>query len=191
MDRIPDYSETVIRQRVKVAAWVIIIGATGFYLNHGKMILSVIDGPKYIESRFDDWPVTQPVTRETARAVAQGVWPGESIEKVTEKDYHDRPSFEFKKASGRIIVTQPTGHYFVKTNYTRRTFAPNGELLHAKTYWGAIFKGLHRAGWLGGSLGTWLADITSLAMVIFGMTGVILWWKPRSRQIFRVVTGRG
>jgi hypothetical protein len=27
--------------------WVIAIGATGFYLNHAKIILSVIEGPKY------------------------------------------------------------------------------------------------------------------------------------------------
>jgi hypothetical protein len=169
--------------------WVIIIGATGFYLNHGKMILSVIEGPKYVESRFDDWPVTDPVTQDTARAVAMTVWPDEPIGEATEKDYHDRPSFEFKKDSGRIIVTQPTGHYFVKTRYTRRTYAPDGALLHSKIYWGAIFKGLHRAGWLGGGLGTWLADITSLAMVIFGMSGVVLWWAPRSRRISRAVAG--
>lgn len=43
--------------------WVIVIGATGFYLNHGKLILSVIEGPEYVESRFDEWPVTEPVTR--------------------------------------------------------------------------------------------------------------------------------
>ena len=169
--------------------WIIIIGATGFYLNHGQTILSLIEGPKYLESRFDDWPVTQSVTQASARVVALGVWPGETIEKFTEKDYHNRPSFEFKKASGRIIVTQPTGHYFVKTRYTRRTYAPDGELLHSKIYWGSIFKGLHRAGWLGGGLGTWLADITSLAMVIFGMTGVVLWWAPRSRRILRAVAG--
>ena len=173
--------------------WVIAIGATGFYMNHAKIILSVIEGPKYVESRFDDWlvtqPLMQPVTQETARDVALTVWPGEAIEKVSEKDYHDRPSFEFKKASGRIIVTQPTGHYFVKTRYTRRTYAPDGALLHSKIYWGAIFKGLHRAGWLGGALGTWLADITSLAMVVFGMTGVVLWWVSRSRRIVRAMAG--
>lgn len=169
--------------------WVIVIGATGFYLNHGQMILSVLEGPKYAENRFDEWNVTEPVTEASARAVAITVWPGEPIEKVTEKDYHGRPSFEFKKQSGRVIVTRPTGHYFVKTRYTRRTYAPDGELLHSKTYWGVIFKGLHRAGWLGGGLGTWLADITSLAMVVFGTTGVVLWWMPRSRRILRAVAG--
>lgn len=174
-----------------VFPWIIVIGATGFYLNHPQTILSVLEGPKYAESRFDEWPVTEPVTEASARAVALGVWPDEPIEKVAQKDYHDRPSFEFRKDSGRIIVTRPTGHYFVKTRYSRRTYAPDGALLHSKTYWGAIFKGLHRAGWLGRSLGTWLADLTSLAMVVFGMTGVVVWWAPRSRRWLRAIRGRG
>jgi uncharacterized iron-regulated membrane protein len=176
---------------VFVFPWIVIIGATGFFLNHAKPILAVLDGPKYEESRFDDWPVTGPVTRQTARAIATAIWPDEPIEKVSEKDYHGRPSFEFRKHSGRIIVTRPTGHYFVKTRYTRRTYSPDGELLHSKTYWGVIFKGLHRAGWLGRSLGTWLADITSLAMVVFGMTGAVLWWLPRSRRVWRAISRRG
>ncbi len=44
--------------------WVIIIGATGFYLNHPQTILAMLEGPEYAESRFDVWPVTEPVTRE-------------------------------------------------------------------------------------------------------------------------------
>jgi len=171
--------------------WVIVIGATGFYLNHARAILPAIEGPNYDESRFDEWPVTTPVTLDTARMVAQSVWPEEEIAKVSEKTYHHRHSFEFKKASGQIIVTQPTGHYFVKTYFTRRTYAPDGTLLHSKVYWGSVFKKLHRAGWLGRSLGTWLADLTSLAMVVFGCSGIILWWVPRSRRILRSVADRG
>ncbi len=41
------------------------------------------------------------------------------------------------------------------------------------------------------SLGTWLADLTSLAMVVFGMTGVVVWWAPRSRRWLRAIRGRG
>ena len=171
--------------------WVIVIGATGFYLNHPKAILPALEGPRYDQSRFDAWPAPDLVSLEAARAVALSVWPDEAIDEVSEKVYHDRPSYQFKKASGRIIVTRPTGHYFVKTRYTRRTYAPDGALLHSKIYWGAVFKGLHRAGWLGRSLGTWLADLTSLAMVVFGCTGIILWWVPRSRRVLRALAGRG
>jgi uncharacterized protein len=171
--------------------WIIIIGATGLYLNHARTVLSVLNGPSYDESRFDEWPVTDPVTEASARALAMTVWPDEPIKKAAEIVYHKRPSFEFWKDSGRIIVTQPTGHYFVKTRYTRRTFAPDGELLQSKIYWGSIFKVLHRAGWLGGGLGTWLADITSVAMVIFGFSGAVMWWMPRTRRLLRAMSRRG
>lgn len=170
--------------------WIVVIGATGFYLNHARPILSLLEGAAYAESKFDEWQVAEPITGDAARAVAITIWPGEAIEKVAEKDYHDRPSFEFTKQSGAVIVTRPTGHYFVKTAYTRRTYAPDGGLLHSKIYWGALFKRLHRDGWVGGALGTWLADITSLAMVVFGLSGAILWWLPRSRRAWRATTGR-
>jgi uncharacterized iron-regulated membrane protein len=118
------------------------------------------------------------------------IWPDEPVQKVAETVYHDRPSFEVTMLSGKVIVTRPTGHYFVKTANTRRTYAPDGELLHSKIYWGAMFKRLHRDGWLGGGLGTWLADITSISMVVFGLTGAFLWWLPRSRRVWRAATRR-
>jgi len=171
--------------------WVIVIGATGFYLNHARSIESLLDGPGYPEGRFDDWPAAGPVTAEEALHTAQSVWPDEAIQKTSEKPYHDRPSFQFEKASGVIIVTRPTGHYFVKTSYRRRTYAPDGELLHSKIYWGSLLKGLHRRGWIGGALGTWLADFTSLAMVTFGLSGAVIWWTTRSRRLLRAVGGAG
>ena len=170
---------------VFIFPWVIVIGATGFYLNHSRALEPALSGPGYKESRFDEWRVTEPVTEASARAVAESVWPDEPIDKVAEKDYHGRPSFEFTKASGLIVVTRPTGHYFVKTGLRRRTYAPDGQLLHSKIYWGSLFKGLHRRGWIGGGLGTWLADITSLAMIVFGMTGAVIWWTTRSRRLAR------
>jgi hypothetical protein len=170
--------------------WIVIIGATGFYLNHARPILSVLEGAAYAESRFDEWQGAQPVSQDTARAVAMTIWPDEPVQKVAETVYHDRPSFEVTMLSGKVIVTRPTGHYFVKTANTRRTYSPDGELLHSKIYWGAMFKRLHRDGWLGGGLGTWLADITSISMVVFGLTGAFLWWLPRSRRVWRAVTRR-
>lgn len=169
--------------------WIVIIGATGLFLNHAKPFLAVLEGPSYPESRFDDWPAAETVSLQSATAIATSVWPSEPIQNVEEKVYHDRPSFDFKKTSGHVIVTQPTGHYFVKTSYRRETFAPNGELLHSKIYWGALFKGLHRRGWLGRDLGTWMADITSVAMVVFGLTGAVIWWTTRSRRLGRSIRG--
>jgi len=60
-------------------------------------------------------------------------------------------------------------------------------LLRSKFYWGSFFERLRERSWFNSSLGTWLADLTSLVMVLFGMSGVVLWWILRSRWILRAV----
>ena len=169
--------------------WIIIIGLTGFYLNHWQAVLNILNGPAYDESQFDEWPVSEPVTVEKARAVALSVWPDEPILQERNVTYHKRKGFEFRKKSGRIIVSRPTGHYFVKTRYRRLTYAPDGTLLHSKFYWGPLFKRLHETGWVDRSLGTWLADLTSLAMVVFGLSGITIWLTPRLRRLRRLIGG--
>ncbi|MFQ5623278.1 MAG: PepSY domain-containing protein [Paracoccaceae bacterium] len=173
-----------------VFPWVILIGATGFYLNHWKPILRYLNGPGYDEAQFDTWQAAAPVTRETALAVARNYWPEENPVKVKDVKYHHRKAISVSKPSGRIIVTKPTGHYFVKTLYTRRTFAPDGTLLDSKIYWARFFKRLHTEGWPTNRFGTWLADLTSVAMVVFGVSGIFLWWLPRSRRIMRALRPR-
>lgn len=172
-----------------VLPWVVVIGASGFYLNHSRTILPWLEGGDYEESRFDEWPAAEPVPLATAQAVAARYWPDEPVPAAEEVNYHDRPAYQFRKHSGLVIVTRPTGHYFVKTRYTRRTFAPDGTLLHSKFYWGVFFKRLHETGWVDFSLGTWLADITSLAMVVFGLSGGVLWLAPRFRRLRRAIAG--
>jgi len=174
-----------------VFPWIVAIGATGFYLNHERAILPLFETAQYDESQFALWPGAVPATRDSAMAVAAAVWPGETPTEVLERDYHGHPSFEIVLPSGRVIVTQPTGHYFVKTGFTRRTYAPDGTLLHSKIYWASVFKRLHVTGWLGRGLGTWLADLTSLAMVVFGLSGAVLWALPRLGRARRALRGRG
>jgi hypothetical protein len=173
-----------------VVPWIIIIGATGLYLNHSRAIFALIDVAPYDEASFADWPGAAPVSEAQALVVARGVWPDEPVKSTKNGKYHKMPAYIFQKQSGRIIVTQATGHYFVKTWRTRTTFAPDGQQLHRRIYWGSIFKQLHTDGWSGGGLGTWLADITSVAMVVFGLSGIFLWWMPRARRIARLF-GRG
>ncbi|MDH3594110.1 MAG: PepSY domain-containing protein [Rhodospirillales bacterium] len=168
-----------------VLPWVIVIGATGLYLNHSKAVLPLFGPQAFSESGFEAERPAAPITRERARALAESVWPEDPIRKISEKDYHGRPSFYVEKRRGKVILSIPTGHYYLKTRYTRRTFSPQGQLLHSKTYWGTIFKDLHRSGWLGWGLGTWPADLVSIAMVVFGLTGSMMWWVPRTRRFLR------
>ncbi len=167
--------------------WIILIALTGFYLNHSKGILALIMPPAYDESGFADWPGAKQADQTSALALAATVWPEESAEGVVQKDYHKRPSFIVEKPSGKVIVNQATGHYFVKTSFTNKTYAPDGTLLDSKIYWGSLFKTLHTRGWAGQRFGTWISDIISLALITFSASGIFLWYFPRSRKISRLL----
>ncbi len=174
--------------------WVFLVGFTGFYLNHSKAISAFVLPAPYDESQFVSWPDVKPVEQDQAVLIAQNIWPEEEIEKVRAKDYHKRPSFVVEKPSGDVIVNQATGHYFVKTRWTNTIFAPDGRELSSKIYWKTILQTLHERGWLSNRFGTFLADITSLSLMTFALSGIILWYLPRKKGIarkLRRITGRG
>jgi hypothetical protein len=170
---------------VIVLPWVIVIGLTGFYLNHAKLVGALFVGNHFSESGFEEQVPATPITRESARRLGKTIWPQQEIRDITEQRYHGRPSYVVKKRRGTVILSIPTGHHYLKTRYLRRTFSPRGELLHTKVYWGRIFKELHVTGWLGRGLGTWLADAVSISMVVFGLTGAFMWWTQSGRRLLR------
>ena len=165
-----------------VMPWVVVIGATGFYLNHYDPIMAFFGNVEFSEAGFDRVLPAQPVTPETARRLSLQVWPDANVQRTKEVQYHGRPSYQAVSNKGKLIVSRTTGHYYAKTRYTRRTFSPSGELLHTKFYWGPVMKELHESGWLGRGLGTWLADIVAIAMIFFGMSGFTLWLAPKVRR---------
>lgn len=168
---------------IMVFPWIIIIGLTGVYLNHSQAIYSFIKQAKFSESQFKEKPRAEWGTREKARSISNLAWNNQPVTKVWEGPYHGRPSIYVKNPKGLTVLSIRTGHYYLKTRYTRRTFSPDGELLHTKYYWGAVFKVLHRAGWLGGALGTWIADVVGLVMMIFGISGMLMWSIPRVKRL--------
>ncbi|HMS96042.1 MAG TPA: hypothetical protein PKA03_12645, partial [Tabrizicola sp.] len=48
---------------------------------------------------------------------------------------------------------------------------------------GRILTSLHERGWVGSALGTWLADITAGALMVFGLSGLYLFFAPRLRRM--------
>lgn len=166
---------------VLVLPWVIVIGLTGIYLNHSKLILGYLPGGSYDEAQFDDWPNPQLLKLEGAKAVAAAALPAETFKIKQNEVYHNRDVIIFSGKSGRVIVATATGHSWVKTRFMRKTYDPDGRQLDSKIYWGNVFKVLHRRGWFDNTLGTWLADIAGGAMVVFGLTGIYLFLSPRMR----------
>jgi hypothetical protein len=167
---------------VIVLPWVIIIGLTGLFLNHERLVMGWLDGAGYDEAQFDTWPDAKPLTVETAQALAAGLYPGVKLTRDGGKTYHGREVAIFDAGGTQVIVALKTGHYWVKTGLTRVTHAPDGTVLESKFYWSGIAKRLHERGWLTSDLGTWLADITALAMVVFGLSGIVLFLVPRIRR---------
>ncbi|HSF63817.1 MAG TPA: PepSY domain-containing protein, partial [Paracoccaceae bacterium] len=55
---------------VLVLPWVLIIGLTGLYLNHERLVQGLLSGQGYDETRFDTWPDPSPMTPEAAQALA-------------------------------------------------------------------------------------------------------------------------
>ncbi len=170
-----------------VLPWVIAIGPTGVYLNHSRAIYPMINS-QFSEANFEVLPLTDYKTQADAERLAAKIWPDQVTKKIWEEPYHDRPTIYISNPKGRVILSVTTGHghYYVKSRYLRETFSPGGERLHKKIYWGAIFKDLHRSGWLGQGrgrgLGTWIANFVGGIMVIFGITGMFMWGVPKIRK---------
>lgn len=167
---------------VIVLPWVIIIGLTGLFLNHERLVMGWLESGGYDEAQFDAWPAARPVTVADAQALAQSLLPGETPVQSGDTRYHGREAAIFEADGTQVIVALQTGHYWVKTDLRRVTFAPDGTVLERKIYWEGIFKRLHVRGWLTGDFGTWAADITAAAMVVFGLTGIVLFLMPRLRR---------
>lgn len=165
-----------------VMPWIIVIGFTGFYLNHSSFVSGLLNGTSYNEAAFDDWPDPKTVDTIAALRLAQSVWPGAAFRLSPTDTYHGRLVWTLTSGSRQVIVDRQTGHYWVKTPKRRLTYSPAGEVLHSKTYWGSLFKTLHVNGWFDSNLGSWLADTTAVAMVVFGLTGIVLFVNPRLRR---------
>ncbi|SDJ33880.1 hypothetical protein [Lutimaribacter saemankumensis] len=104
---------------------------------------------------------------------------------VSEVVYHGHDAIRFEREAGQIIVAVNTGHYYVKSRLKNLHYAPDGTLVGRKIYWNYVFGVFHRTGWLGWSLGTILADITSLALIVFGLSGMALWYLPKHKRFKR------
>lgn len=167
---------------VLILPWIIVIGLTGLYLNHWQLVNDLLTKPSYDEASFDDWPNPQQQDEADADALAQALWPESDWRGIEWSDYHGRTVWNVEVDRDLLIVDQATGHYWIKTAFKRKTYDPDGDLLHTKIYWSSLFKTVHEYGWFDRRFGTWLADITAGAMVVFGLTGLYLFTAPRMRR---------
>jgi hypothetical protein len=167
---------------VCILPWVVMAGFTGFYMNHSKLILSLLPVGGYEVAQFDTSPLAKEVKRAEAFALARSILPDVVLGLTVSKPYLGRESFRFDGGNTDVIVDQKTGHYWVTGRYLRRTYAPDGARLDTEIRWSRVLSSLHTRGWVGTVLGTWLADITAGALMVFGISGLYLFAAPRLRR---------
>ncbi len=158
-----------------VLPWIIAIGLTGLYMNHSSLVLGMLPNQNFNEAVIDKWPSPMAVDETGAREIAKRVFGAGTFRLRTTDSYHNRDVWRFQNDDyEEVIVVKANGYYWVKQGYTRITFDPDGRQVDYKYYYGDLFKSIHASGWYDSRLGTWLADIAAGAMVVFGLSGLIL-----------------
>lgn len=162
-----------------ILPWVIVAGLTGLYMNHEDLVLSAFPDGDVGEGQFLSGGNAQ--TEASARVLAEGIFGDLGSSK--RKTYEGRSTVAFKAEDGsEVLVDLETGHLWQVTRYAVTLHSPQGQVLVRDRRWGRILSSLHRRGWVGSTLGTWLADITAGALMVFGTTGLILFASPRVRR---------
>lgn len=170
---------------VIIMPWILIIGATGFFLNHERLVLETVGQMPLSSAQLAGLPQYS-ITEEMASNIATITWPEEPVGETGKTKYRGRITYVFKKNSGVVLVpAQQTSHYFVRSGLREQAYAMDGTLIHTHYNLKSLLKSLHERGWIGKTLGTWLADIVAGAMVFFSFTGIIMWSVPKLRRIRR------
>lgn len=170
-----------------VIPWVLMFGLTGFYLNHQDFILGLLPGEKFDESALAAAQLDEPLTLAQAKEIADAYWPDDTAAASALVNYHGFRAYRFDKPKGQVIVSVATGHFYTKTRAVRTTYSPSGEVLDRWYYWKYIFGILHKTGWFDFGFKTLLADITALAFIVFGLSGIVIWGLPRYKRALRLL----
>ncbi|MBF0368851.1 MAG: PepSY domain-containing protein [Magnetococcales bacterium] len=154
----------------------LIVGVTGYYLNHESWFKPLFETEVEITDTFEK--NRRPVHKNQAMALAKQLWPQEKIRQVKRKKFKGIQSYHIRTQDHRLIVTIPYGHFFVQESYWQRTYAPNGEWLESRFDWDEFMEDLH-TGKVAGEVGEWLSDITAICLVLFSLSGIYLMIVPR------------
>lgn len=168
---------------VMILPWIVAAGFTGLYMNHDDLILSIFPSTEHYDpALFDASALAREVDEAGAERIASGIAPGVVLDLTEDDSFHKRDVFTFDAGSYDVIVDRDTGFVWTDSRYVTRTYQPDGERLHTRVRWGRVLSSIHTRGWVGTTLGTWLADIAAGALVVFGLTGLVLFFAPRVRR---------
>ena len=165
---------------VLILPWVIIAGLTGIYMNHSKLVLSVLPAAQPVAELLDGQPQVA-ATAEQIRGLSLSLLGPQSGDIISTK-FNGRPVFKATSGQRQLRMDKATGAYWVSGPILQVLYAASGERLETSVRWSHLLNQLHRRGWASEMLGTWPADLTAGALTFFGFSGLYLFLAPRFRR---------
>jgi hypothetical protein len=174
---------------VFLSGFVILVCATGIYLNHKDLFRSAAPhddarGGRPAASgalRTTTSLAELPIPFEHALAQAREQWGETPIEKIELKEEHGRLVYKVMADEGREIrVDVETGAVSRKDAYREEHHGPDGKK-EAGFNWGKFMMDLHTGKVIGGP-GKLVVDLTSFVIIVLTGTGIYLWAIPQLRK---------
>ena len=167
--------------------WIIFFGVTGLYLNHPDTVLSLFPYKSYTDSAYEFEQLDAPLTAEQASEIARPIWPQSDMKAVERVKYHGYDTIHFVREGRHDHCCCRDWTLLCKIEPEEHIVLAKRGGFKSQNYWNYVLGVFHRTGWLGWSLGTILADITAIALIAFGLSGVTLWYLPRHKRFLRRV----
>lgn len=169
---------------VVILPWVVAAGFTGLYMNHSGLVLGLMPAAAAFDAAaFAAGPEARAVDAAGAARVAQAVAPGVALLADGTDVVKGRDVFVFRAGDGKLTVDAGSGLAQWSGRYVTQSHAPDGRLLHRRVRWSTVLSSIHKRGWIGTGLGAWLADIVAGALMVFGLSGLVLFAAPRLRRL--------
>ncbi len=165
---------------VLILPWVIVAGLTGIYMNHSKLVLSVLPAAQPVTAILDGQPQLA-VTAQQMRSLSLSLLGPQSSDALSTK-FNGRAVFTATSGPRQLRLDKATGAYWVSGPLLHVLYSASGERLETTVRWSHLLNQLHRRGWASEMLGTWPADLTAGALTIFSFSGLYLFLAPRFRR---------
>ncbi len=167
-----------------ILPWIFMAGMTGYYMNHEKFVMSFFpektatSGELFLTVRG-----AGPVSLSDSKKIASDFDLGMKYAPNDTKKFRGTSIYRFKAGShNTIYVDKSSGGYWHLKRYKIIAYDRMGAQLGSELRWGRIFNSIHERGFVGESLGRWLADMTAIALMIFSASGIFIFVSPRMRR---------
>jgi uncharacterized iron-regulated membrane protein len=170
-----------------VFPFVIVIAFTGFYLNHPQVFHRILQYEGMSISSLDNLDSVQ-LNAALLNAVVSKHWPDEGVREQKKTRYRGQQMLSVEKPSGTILFPlSRSSYYFVRIGFREVLYSYDGRVVVDRVPFDLIFRHLHERGWTSTRFGTLFADTVALAMMFFGLTGLIMWSAPKIGRVYRAL----